>query len=267
MCKEHQSLEELKDRLMREYYDSKYNINSKYEEELHNELSIIFNYIFEEEVDNYVHKMRLYSKLSLLMIRDFILDIMHIVNNYISEKYHIQNFELKNRNEDILLKKFHSKMESIKNTKDERLIRWVTDELLEQTDFIESTFFINHTDEFLRVEKILTNSKRELEELNFTIEPRYIINIIQIFYNFKDKLKKNNFIGENNRIIKIILNEITKENNEWEIKNNKAEKQVKYYFDDKEILEERKISVKDQFKGRKDIKKKFYIKGGKDKHD
>lgn len=265
MTKDHKSLEELKDRLMREYYNNKYDINSKYEEELHNELSIIFNYIFEEEVDNYVHKMRLYSKLSLLMIRDFTLDIMHLVNDYISKKYHIQNFELKNRDDNTLLKKFHSKMKSIKNTKDERLIKWVTDELLEQTDFIESTFFVNHTDEFLRVEKIIDNSKKELKELDFTLESRYIINIIQIFYNFKDKLKKNNFIGENNKIKKIILNEITKENSEWEIKNNKAEKQVKYYFNDKEFLEERKISVKDQFKGKKDIKMKFYIKGGKDK--
>jgi molybdopterin converting factor small subunit len=141
--KEVASLEELKEKLIREYSEQKFNLNPEVEKELHNKLSIIFNYQFKNENQNQFHQILLYNFLSSIMVKDFILDIIHQANKYLSEKYEIDDLKFEELNNKALIDNFQKKTSKIRNGIDEQLIKWISYELIEQAEFMDSTIFVN----------------------------------------------------------------------------------------------------------------------------
>jgi hypothetical protein len=141
--KEVASLEELKEKLIREYSEQKFNLNPEVEKELHNKLSIIFNYQFKNENQNQIHQILLYNFLSSIMVKDFILDIIHQANKYLSEKYEIDDLKFEELNNKALIDNFQKKTSKIRNGIDEQLIKWISYELIEQAEFMDSTIFVN----------------------------------------------------------------------------------------------------------------------------
>lgn len=258
------SLEEIKEKLMREYKENKFNINSEDEKKFHNELSIIFNYEFDIDNENYIHRISLYNLISSMIIKNYILDIIHHANKYLSEKYNINNLKFKELKDKSVIKRFQSEISIIKNERDENLIKWISHEVIEQTEFIESTIFIDHLDKFIRTEKITNNSKRKLKEMEISNKSNYVLNLFDIFYNFKDKLLKNNIIGKNNKVKLLILNSKKNKNNNWKIESENKISQKKYYtFEDHQITEERKVTLKNKYvKTDSETKKINYVKEG-----
>ena len=67
---------------------------------------------------------------------------------------------------------------------------------MDLVDYLNSTLYIADEDKFIRFMKITKNYKKKIEKLKTKSNDKlYIINIIQSFTDFKDKLLKNKFIG------------------------------------------------------------------------
>lgn len=262
--KKQTSLEEFKEKLIREYNENKFNMNSEDEKKFHNELSIIFNYEFDSGNENYIHRISLYNLISSMIIKNYTLDIIHHANKYLSEKYNINNLKFNELKDKSVIEKFQSELSIIKNERDEKLIKWISHELIEQTEFFESTLFIDHIDKFIRTEKITNNSKRKLEELEISNKYNYALKLFDIFYNFKDKLLKNNIIGKNNKVKLLILNSKRNKNNNWKIESKNEISQKRHYtFEDHQITEERKVSLQNKYvKTESETKKINYVKEG-----
>lgn len=240
-------LKELKDKLMKDYKETKYIIEKNYEKKLHNDISLIINYEFDEdEYINIVHNTRLYTELASYIIKDFVLKIINITNRYLSEKHNINNFALRKRNDITEYDNFMNKLNNLKGTKDEELIKWISLEFLDKVEFIESTLLIDCIDKFLRVEKITTNLENKLEQY-ISVEDYDIVEVIQLFYDFKDKLSKNNFIGDKNKLNKVMLKVLSKDNYNWIPEENKIEKKVHYRHEKKKITETNTYMVNYEF--------------------
>ncbi|MBM7555785.1 hypothetical protein, partial [Halanaerobacter jeridensis] len=58
----HLSFEELHTKLMKKYSKNKYNMNVENEKKFHNDISLIFNYNYEDEKKNHIYKSELYTE-------------------------------------------------------------------------------------------------------------------------------------------------------------------------------------------------------------
>ncbi|MCK8827023.1 hypothetical protein MWH25_04575 [Natroniella acetigena] len=241
-------LEEFKNRLKRKCLKDKYIMNDEYEEKLHNNISIIFNYKFNQSNEGELdYKIEFYNELSSFIIKDFALYIIYVINKYISNKYEINDFEMKKRNRIKSIEQFRSKIENI-NPEDEKMIEWVYLKLMKETKFMERTIIAKNIEDFLRIEKIVSNTKRRIDELDLIKEHKNRIEIIQNFYNCKDKLLKNNFIGHKNKLIKYA------QENDWKVRNEEIQAKFNYQVDDIPLTETR--TIKPRKKSNQNIKVK-----------
>jgi len=249
------SFEDLKAKLVKNQQQNKYILEDDVEEKIHNNISFIYNY--ESQFGNDKEKTILFTRLSLILIEDLTLQIMENINRYISNKYNKSNFKLKNRSKKNDYRKFSTFLETeIKNSKDEKLIRWVTLEFLEKLEFIESTLLIENEEKFLRLEKIVSNYKKSIDDIESIENIKTAIELIQNFYDLQDKLYKNKFIGELNRLAKKIFKAMSDENNNWEMDDHNRNKiKREYKLDDKIIKEMYEINKNTERKDNSDFEK------------
>ncbi|MBM7558132.1 hypothetical protein JOC47_003002 [Halanaerobacter jeridensis] len=184
------------------------------------------------------------------------------MNEYISKKNEINNFEMNNRDNDDLFQNFMEQLEDIKNSEDEKVIDWLHQEVFNQHKVIEATLLIDCVDKFLRLEKIISNVKKDISNLNLEKNEKYFIELIQYFYDFYDKLSKNNIIKDSNRLIKTIIRNINEEDNKFEVLNDEGVKiQQKFNYntgDDLKVTQTETIEVEKskEFKHEREIKLK-----------
>lgn len=249
------SFEDLKAKLVKNQQQNKYILEDDVEEKIHNNISFIYNY--ESQFGNDKEKTILFTRLSLILIEDLTLQIMENINRYISNKYNKSNFKLKNRIKKNDYRKFSTFLETeIKNSKDEKIIRWVTLEFLEKLEFIESTLLIENEENFLRLEKIVSNYKKSIDDIESIENIKTAIELIQNFYDLQDKLYKNKFIGELNRLAKKIFKAMSDENNNWEMDDHNRNKiKREYKLDDKIIKEMYEINKNTERKDNSDFEK------------
>lgn len=249
------SFEDLKAKLVKNQQQNKYILEDDVEEKIHNNISFIYNY--ESQFGNDKEKTILFTRLSLILIEDLTLQIMENINRYISNKYNKSNFKLKNRSKKDDYRNFSTFLENeIKNSKDEKIIRWVTLEFLEKLEFIESTLLIENEEKFLRLEKIVSNYKKSIDDIESIENIKTAIELIQNFYDLQDKLYKNKFIGELNRLAKKIFKAMSDENNNWEMDDHNRNKiKREYKLDDKIIKEMYEINKNTERKDNSDFEK------------
>lgn len=254
------SIEELDKRLLEKYRENKYIIDDHYEEELYNKISIVYNYRFNtENREDIVNKTNLYTQLALYILNDFILYVLQNINKYISKKHQIEDFRLNQKRNYEVYSDFINELQNITDTKEEKLIKWTYLSCLNEITQMESTLFIVEEDQLIRFEKITSNTKRKLKSLEESIEnEEYVIALIQNFYEYRDKLKKNKFIGKKNRVRKNILKAISKDNDEWTVSKDKTEiKRIVQYEEERYIEKSIVKFQRQEFKEGKGYKKRI----------
>lgn len=240
------SIEDLNKRLMERYKENKYIVDEEYENELYNKISLIYNFRLNNnnEEEAKIYKTNLYTKLALHILNNFMLDILQKVNEFISEKYEIDNFILSNKNDFKLYNRFIDQLENIIDTKEEDIIKWTFVSFLDEIDFMETTLFITEEDQLIRFEKISGNIKRKIEKSKNNNNNKYIILLIQYFYEYKDKLYKNKFIGKTNLLFKKYLKAISQDNDEWKISKDKKEISSFIQYEEKKYVEKSTIKCR-----------------------
>lgn len=245
------TINDFRNKLIQNYLIDKFNINEEYEMKLYNDISIIVNYKFNNSHKDSIYESKIYTELSLVMIKDFELCILKKINEFIANKYKIDNNILSTRNNNVAYEKFINKINGINDKKDEKLFEWVYLELFEQMKNIETLILVSSFDKFLRVEKIVSNSKKNIEHIQMESNSKCIIDIIQVFYDFKDKLCKNEFVQDSNRVHKILYDVIGRENHDnWRVENGGITKEVSYVYKTLNCIETKitKIQSKDFYK-------------------
>lgn len=166
---------------------NKYKINSKFTGKYHDKISHIYNYDKTSP--------RLFTFLADNIIDDIVLDILNDINEYLEEKLDIENIKFTEKDTE----KYSKYQQSLKNSINEpeiKLLKWANTEFMDLVDYLNSTLYIADEDKFIRFMKITKNYKKKIEKLKTKSDDKlYIINIIQSFTDFKDKLIKNKFIG------------------------------------------------------------------------
>ena len=261
------SFENFKAELEKNYQQEKYILDDEIEEKIHNNISFIYNY--ESEFGTDKENTILFTRLSLILIEDLTLRLIKNINKYISNKCNMSNFKLRNRRETDNYQEFLSSLETkIIDSNDEKIIKWVTLEFLEKLEFIESTLLIENEEKFLRLERIVSNYKKNIDEIESIENKKIVVNLIQDFYDFKDKLYKNKFIGEFNRLYKKIFKAISDEDKDWEINDHRNKIKREYKLDDniiKEMYEINKTAegeLDSEFEESEEIKKDISIPEG-----
>ena len=220
-----------------------------------NEKIISNNFIFFMNEDS-LKKQHLFTKLASHLVFDHILEYMSIINNYICSEYKLDKIELKEYLDDNIIKNYKKIIKQLEGTQEGKLIDWVYDELLLNRNSIEDKIFIENYDYLLTFEKIRENNLDIIKNIDLSKGTQSIIKLMNAFYDFRDRLKKNKIYLDSNTIRKKLI-EIKQSKTKWNKNGSSISNKSTIRMGNFSVHREESFSIKSDIFDKKRSKKNF----------
>lgn len=184
--------EELKERFLAAQ-SNKYKIDKECADKIHNNISLIVHY---NKIKNH-NKYKLFTLLAQYIIDDFVVRLINRCNDYLTSIYDIKNICLEDIESKEGLDKFKAKLESI----NQPWLTWFYKDFFKEQESIANDLLVNSIEDVVRIKKIGSNILKKIDRKDKK-SSEYIAFLCQAIYQFSDKLKMNNFVKEQNSLLK-----------------------------------------------------------------